>query len=193
MKIIIITSPSFIEEEVFLIPRLLEWGVSTIHLRKPQSSYKDCSGLLNNIPKSLHKNIVIHDHFSLTKEFDLQGIHLNSRNNTPPIDFNGTISCSCHSIDEIEKAKPNFDYVFLSPIFDSISKPGYRSAFTSETLYTAARQGIIDNKVIALGGINVKNFHVLSRYGFGGAAILGDIWNNIHKKDLRSHIKQFLL
>lgn len=45
------------------------------------------------------------------------------------------------------------DYLFLSPIFDSISKRGYLSQFSFESLQNAAKEGLIDGKVFALGGV----------------------------------------
>ena len=69
------------------------------------------------------------------------------------------------------------DYVFLSPIFDSISKEGYTSAFTSESIREAAEKGIIDKRVIALGGVDENNLLQVKDFGFGGAAILGGLWN----------------
>lgn len=63
--------------------------------------------------------------------------------------------------------------MFLSPIFDSISKHGYGSAFSHETLRKAAAEGIIDEKVVALGGVTPENAGWLEKLGFGGAAMLG--------------------
>ena len=68
------------------------------------------------------------------------------------------------------------DYVFLSPIFDSISKRGYRSQFSLTELQKAAAEGIIDSKVVALGGITKDKLPLLQSLHFGGAAMLGAIW-----------------
>lgn len=68
------------------------------------------------------------------------------------------------------------DYVFLSPIFDSISKSGYHSAFTLEVLQQAAAHNIIDEKVVALGGVTPDKVKWLRQIGFGGAAMLGAVW-----------------
>jgi hydroxymethylpyrimidine kinase/phosphomethylpyrimidine kinase len=73
--------------------------------------------------------------------------------------------------------KNRCDYVTLSPIFDSISKAGYRSAFTREEIAEAARKGIIDEKVMALGGVTFNKMKEVTAMGFGGGMILGDAWN----------------
>ena len=67
--------------------------------------------------------------------------------------------------------------MFLSPIFDSISKQGYAAAFTKEELADASRRGVIDERVIALGGVTPKHLGELARIGFGGGAFLGHVWN----------------
>jgi thiamine-phosphate pyrophosphorylase len=69
--------------------------------------------------------------------------------------------------------KKHFDYVFLSPIFDSISKAGYKSAFTEEMLKEASDKGIIDEKVVALGGVTFDKIPYLKKLNFGGAAMMG--------------------
>ncbi len=70
-----------------------------------------------------------------------------------------------------------FDYVLMSPVYDSISKQGYRSGYSQETLRQAQAEGIINRKVVALGGISEANLPEIKSLGFGGAALLGDIWN----------------
>ncbi len=65
----------------------------------------------------------------------------------------------------------------LSPVFDSISKRGYASAFALPQLEMARAEGIIDDKVIALGGVTADRLPAVRRMGFGGAALLGAIWS----------------
>ena len=71
------------------------------------------------------------------------------------------------------KYKNDYDYVFLSPIFDSISKVGYNSAFTEDMLRDASVKGIIDEKVVALGGVTFEKISYLKELNFGGAAMMG--------------------
>ena len=65
----------------------------------------------------------------------------------------------------------------MSPVFDSISKKDYLSNYTPEEIRKAHKAGIIDKKVIALGGIDMDNIRQVKDYGFGGAAIMGALWN----------------
>ena len=72
--------------------------------------------------------------------------------------------------------KEHCQYVSLSPIFNSVSKPGYYSAFTLEEIAQAVRNGIIDSRVYALGGVTFARLADVRAMGFGGAMILGDAW-----------------
>ena len=76
-------------------------------------------------------------------------------------------------MEEVKRYKDACDYVLLSPIFDSVSKQGYASAFTDETLREASKDGIIDHKVVALGGVTPDKIDYLQQLNFGGAAMLG--------------------
>ena len=130
MRIIAITSPKVIEDDVFLIQHLLEKGIDTIHLRKPDSGIHECRKLLEALTPEQRAKIIIHDYPELYEEFSLKGVHVNKNVPSLPSDYKGYRTRSCHSLEEVQRHKNEYDYVFLSPIFDSISKVGYRSGFT---------------------------------------------------------------
>lgn len=178
MKIIVITSPETISGEVDTICRLLDCGIYRVHIRRPDYGIDEYRRLLNSIPAEYHKRLVIHDFFELCKGYDLGGIHLNHRNPDIPTGYKGSVSCSAHSIEEVKKMREVCDYVFLSPIFDSISKQGYHSAFSTDLLMSEARKGVINDKVFALGGVTVDNIPLLKSIGFGGAVLMGEVWKN---------------
>lgn len=131
MKWIVITMPDFIENEANYINQLFEAGLDLLHLRKPESCIEDCERLLQEINPKWYPGIVVHDHFSLCGKYHLHGIHLNRRNHQVPDGFQGSLSRSCHSFEEVTEAQKEavFSYVFLSPIFDSISKKATSIAF----------------------------------------------------------------
>jgi len=89
---------------------------------------------------------------------------------------------SAHSFEEL-KEMGNMEIVLLSPVFDSISKCGYKSKFSKEEL----KAGISEwrrfmgegsgTKLYALGGVNAENICELKEMGFDGAAALGGVWN----------------
>ena len=78
--------------------------------------------------------------------------------------------------------------LFLSPIYDSISKQGYAAAYTRESLLRAQQAGIINQQVMALGGISLECLPEVKSLGFGGAVLLGDVWG----KDESDFLPHFL-
>ena len=190
MKWIVITMPDFIENEANYINQLFEAGLDLLHLRKPESCIEDCERLLQEINPKWYPGIVVHDHFSLCGKYHLHGIHLNRRNHQVPDGFQGSLSRSCHSFKEVIEAQKEgvFSYVFLSPIFDSISKKGYKHTFANKDLEDAGNSGIINEKVIALGGVIPQFIPQLRVWNFGGAAFLGDIWNRRQDADWAEYL-----
>lgn len=195
-RLIIITAPGAGNDELQVISALFAGKLETLHVRKPGYSKAQLRQFLQQLPQKYHKRVVIHAHYSLLSQFKLKGIHLtaHSRRKRLPGAFDParhTLSGSFHSLAEIARAKRTFDYVFLSPVFDSISKKGYRSAFDREELSAFLEK---HQNIVALGGVDLKNIRQIIKMGFAGAATLGFIWES---KDpvktyfqLRSKIKQ---
>ena len=189
MKWIVITSPDFISGEAIFIDNLFLQGLDLLHIRKPDAPLEAYKRLLLQIPKQWYSRIVLHEHFALVEEFGLHGIHLNRRCSQVPDSFRRSISCSCHTLEEVKKQKDSKDYVFLSPIFDSISKVGYHAAFSPTLLKQATIENIIDEKVIALGGITANNISLVKEWHFGGVAFLGDIWKRMSEPQVDEYLK----
>lgn len=165
-----------IANEALRITSKLEDGVvDLIHLRKPEWSKDELASLIEQIPTELHSRLKLHDHFSLLNRFDLGGVHLNSRNPVPPANAR-SVSRSLHSVQELaETCGTCYDYVTLSPIFDSISKSGYESKFPADlSLLSPLLRG---KNVVALGGVTPERFAELEKAGFYGAAMLGALWH----------------
>ena len=79
------------------------------------------------------------------------------------------IGVSCHSIGEVERAAgEGADYVFLSPIFASPSKPGYGPALGVGLLGEAC--GRVGIPVLALGGVSEGNAGACVAAGAAGFA-----------------------
>jgi thiamine-phosphate pyrophosphorylase len=196
MKLILVTLPTYFVEEDKIVTALFEEGLDILHLRKPDTPPMYAERLLTLIPEQYHKRIVVHGHFYLKEEFSLRGIHLNDRNPSAPERYKGQVSCSCHTVEEVRRRKSEVDYTLLGPVFDSASDPAVRAAFTEEELRRAARNGIIDKHVMALGGIDADNILRLKDYNFGGAALCMDIWNKFDRcsthdfSDLIAHFRR---
>lgn len=58
------------------------------------------------------------------------------------------------------------------------------------------QKGIIDKKVIALGGVDEENLLRVKDFGFGGAAVMGGLWNKFdpafdyNYQELIAHFKK---
>lgn len=186
-KIIVFTSPDYIDREAVKLIRLFDAGVDRIHIRKPDWSSERICSVIRDIPYLYRERLTVHDCFDAAVESGVGGIHLNSRN-ADPIPGVSVVSKSCHSIDELKDA-PRYCYVTLSPIFDSISKAGYRSRFNLDVL----EQKIRDKNVIALGGVTPQSFFMLREKGFYGAGLLGYIWEGDFEtvlKELSQYIRE---
>lgn len=197
MKLTVITLPEMVAGEENAINRLFESGLELLHLRKPKAGVGELSALIEGINPEFRSRITLHDNFELAERFDIGGLHLNSRNRNIPCGFKGRISASCHSLAEVCDKKGKCDYVFLSPIFDSISKEGYDSNFTDIELSKASMNGTIDEKVFALGGIGFDKVLKLKDFSFGGIAVLGGLWSdfavNADVNEVLFRYKQFSL
>ncbi len=198
MKLIIMTKATFFVEEDKILTTLFEEGMENLHLYKPGSEPIYSERLLTLLPHDFYKRITVHDHFYLREEFGLRGIHLNNVTDVLPPTYKGSVSRTCHSIEELDNAKKESKYVFLKTIFDSQSNPEDKQTLTYDTLKEASRRGLIDKKVYAMGGINIDNIRLCEELGFGGVVICGDLWNrfNIHHeqdyKELIIHFQKLL-
>jgi thiamine-phosphate pyrophosphorylase len=177
MKLIVI-SPERGTDELELLEQLFQQGLEYFHLRKPAFDEKIFTEYLNAIPQKHHDKIIIHSHHHLADKFELKGIHYPERLRKEMQSYPGSfhLSTSIHRLEDLVTLDSVFQYVFLSPIFNSISKGGYNAAFDFEELRKTVMQN--SKKVIALGGVNENNLNRAKEIGFAGVGILGAIWES---------------
>lgn len=168
--------------ETAYIAAILDAGWDYVHLRHPSLSKLEMKTLLHSIPQRFHDRLKLHSHFDLTKEFYLGGLHLNSRSSSAPISYAGKISRSCHTIEELADSQ-RYEYVMLSPIYNSLSKKGYNAAFTDAEL-----RSISAKNVIALGGVTANCLKHLQQYNFAGFAMLGYLFQSANNNELISRL-----
>ena len=101
MNLIVISDPSTIPNEHEIINSLFEEGLEIFHIHKPSFSKEETDNFIQQIPSNYHNKIFLHADFP-----------------------------KFHSLQELEECKEEYEYVFLSPIFDSISKVEYKSKFS---------------------------------------------------------------
>lgn len=192
-RLICITPEHFFDSEASVITAILADGtIDRIHIRKPGADHESVARLIENIPAQYHHRLTVHRLRDIASRFGT-GLHIpsdTSLTELATLSRQGyiSLSASCHTFEELQANASFTDYRFISPVFDSISKKGYQSAFDRHALGYAAKSGIIDNNVVALGGINSDNIMLLNEYGFGGAALSGYLWSNIDMHEILNRI-----
>lgn len=181
---IVVTTPDERNDEADEIALILDKGIDFVHLRKPDWNLSRMEKLIQAIPSRYHNRLRLHSHFALIDRYSLAGAHLNSRDSEYR-GKSGSLTRSCHSVEELSDIQ-DFDYVTLSPVFNSISKAGYNSAFDINNIATK----IAGKNVIALGGVTPHHFKMLAANGFSGAAMLGYIWGATCRDELMKTLKQ---
>jgi len=184
--IILISNPAQVKDEHEIIRQIFDKGLEIFHLRKKEYPESGLRTFIENIPEKYREKIVLHSHYHLVTEYGLKGIHV------PPT-FKGetpgrTLSVSFHTPEEIQKSELPFDYGFLSPVFDSISKEGYQSRLNTGELKLFLKNR--KEKIIALGGIDEDKIETVRDIGFSGIALLGAIWQSENPVDKFKRIKK---
>jgi thiamine-phosphate pyrophosphorylase len=176
--LIVISSESDPSGEIEIISCLFKSGLEVFHLRKPDWSKEQVNNLLKKLPAAFHPKIVLHSHFELSETYDVKGIHLNEENKKRREEYSNykIVSAAFHSLEDLTENVFPYEYVFLSPVFDSISKLGYKGQFDLTAIGEEWKRNQALPKVIALGGINEDNIQLVKQAGFSGAAVLGAIW-----------------
>jgi thiamine-phosphate pyrophosphorylase len=189
MDLVVLTPEAIVAGETSIVNRLFENGMPRLHIRKYGMTEAALRTYIKAIDTAYHSRIVLHQHFRLVAEFGLAGIHINSSVRSQPV-FKALvaafqeshISTSFHSWQEIRENSVPYHYVFISPVFNSISKPGYQAAIELEELSEVQHyirtsvQGA--PAIYGLGGVGAAQIPTLRNAGFDGAAVLGSIWNS---------------
>ncbi|WP_426060501.1 thiamine phosphate synthase [Hymenobacter sp. B1770] len=186
MQLILISPPQDVPNEAGLAIELLDQGLSRFHVRKPAWSRAEVAAYLDSIPAHYHPQLVLHSHYSLATELGLGGVHLTAarrhQGTRPTLRPGQTLSTSFHTLAEIREHRRHYNYVFLSPIFDSLSKSDYPAAFAlaeiTATLGQLRHRAGYAPQVLALGGVDAARLPAVQQAGFVGAAVLGAVWQS---------------
>lgn len=169
----VISSEKDTQKEAEKVNRMFDNGLQLFHLRKPGSSIRTLQKLLDRLDEDYLNRVIIHTHYQLLQKYPLKGIHLRGMQEKKVT--KGVISTSFHSLEELNHPDP-FEYVFLSPVFNSISKQDYPSTFQLKEVALHLKN--TKQKVMALGGCQGKHIPELKKIGFYGMGVLGAIWQS---------------
>jgi thiamine-phosphate pyrophosphorylase len=189
-KLILISDEQFSEKEIPLIQWAFKNGLDRFHLRKQNASQEEINRLLSYFSAEELAKITIHYHHQLPYTvLPIIGLHYSldylrkscSQEEILTMENIGSsLSFSLHQWNEIQLIPDTCDYVFMSPIYPSISKPGYQnSSLLNEMVINPDNSSI---ELIGLGGIRPEHLQALNHKGFNGAAILGAVWKGSDPK-----------
>ncbi|MBJ6109036.1 thiamine phosphate synthase [Hymenobacter sp. BT523] len=186
MRLLVISPPHSVPHETALVSQLLAAGLARFHVRKPGWEQGEIAAYVADIPVRYRPRLVLHSHHALVAELGLGGAHLTAAGRAakarPTLASGQTLSTSFHTLAEIRQYRRRYDYVFLSPIFDSLSKEQYAAAFdladVAATLRKLRQRAGYAPQVLALGGIEAHRLGAVQQAGFEGAAVLGAVWQS---------------
>lgn len=185
MQLIVISGTEDIADEAAIINDLFQAGLLRLHLRKPGSTLQQVRVLLDGIDAAFYNRIALHQHHGLASEYGITRQHYpeHMRVQTMSDELIGqrakgyTLSTSVHDLQAIASLA-GFDYAFLGPVFNSLSKPGYNS--TLQFGFSLNKQDV-KPEIIAIGGIEPQKISTIKAMGFDGIAVLGTIWGQPEK------------
>jgi thiamine-phosphate pyrophosphorylase len=179
-----------------IIASALDGGCRWIMLREKDLPADERIALLSallEIATPYNAFILVNDDLAAAATTGAAGIHLPQNSHSPAkaraqLGPDAVIGVSAHNLDEANAAaNSGADYVTLSPVFISPSKPDYGPALTPSGFGAIATQ--LPIPVLALGGIEHANTKEVMEDGAHGIAIMGSI---MRSADPTSDIRCFV-
>ena len=163
------------------INRLFESGMELYHIRHHNISEEDLRGLIEGIEEPYLSRVVANHNHDLARSMGINRFHFTEEDRKTwekkkwkKRSDNEVYSTSVHSVETYNALPDFFEYAFISPVFDSISKPGYKAV----PFDLDKRDKEKPVKLIGLGGIHASNIHEAMDMGYDGFAVLGSIWES---------------
>lgn len=181
---IVITNPTSITNEINTIHSLFENGLELLHIRKPDFSEAEMKSFLSEIKSDFRQRLVLHSHHQLVLAFGINRIHFTEKKRTETTERNLNnwkekgfiLSTSVHQMTDFEELSNEFDYAFLGPVFESLSKKNYISNLDFKKELEQKKNN--KTALVAIGGITSDKIKIVLEYGFDDVALLGTIWNS---------------
>ncbi len=123
---------------------------------------------------------VVASDYGLAREVGARGVHLAGLDDFDECDDSDDVEASlivgrsCHTCEELRRSESEgLAYAFLSPTFESSSKPGYGPSIGVDGLRAACRDSGLPT--YALGGIAIENAESCRRAGAAGVVCMSSI------------------
>lgn len=178
--IIVLTAEHDIDNELQTINSILDAGLELLHIRKYNFSDDDMCQFIYGIDPQYRNRLVMHSHHHLAEKLNLNRLHFNEydRKSKKQSQYSHTVirSTSVHSMIDFNQLDNQWSYALFSPMFSSISKPGYGKEHTiKDQLKLRNNQQV---QLIGLAGIHFENLGLAYDAGVDGVALLGTIWKS---------------
>ncbi|MBA0882540.1 thiamine phosphate synthase [Flavobacterium undicola] len=180
---IVISNPIAIANEINTIHALFERGLELLHVRKPEFSAEEMKTFVAAIGLEYRRKLVLHSEHQIAEDLGINRLHFSEKmreqiNPETLYHYNEKrihLSTSIHTIEAFNDLRIFFQYAFLSPVYNSISKENYKSKI--DLLNAIQNRTNHQTKLVALGGIESANIQKTLAAGFDNVALLGTIWN----------------
>jgi thiamine-phosphate pyrophosphorylase len=158
----------------------LRGGCRWLSLREKDLAHEERVALLERIVslgRPFDATITVHGDIDAALATGADGVHLPAGGSPEQararLGKGALIGLSVHSAREARAAAPAADYVTLSPIFGSISKPGYGPALGVQGLADAVASARVP--IVALGGITADTLAPCFAAGAAAVAAMGAV------------------
>ena len=170
-------------------------AIGFVQLREPSASDSEILSLLEFLKPLclLHgAKLIINKRVGLCLSGSLDGVHLGAPIETITkaclkLSSKHLVGYSAHGVQEAKSAlEAGADYIFLSPIFPTISKNNTRSPLGLEALEELRRD--TSGTIFALGGITAKNAASCRKAGASGIATIGSVFQSDNPSQAAANI-----
>ena len=197
-RFIYLISPSKINQYFYKdLGQVLKSGkVKYFQLRLKKYSNKNIIKIAKKIKKITNRNdvnLIINDFPILAKKINADGCHVGQtdrsiKNSRKLLKKNKIIGITCHGSKKliIKALKDKPDYIALGSFFKSKLKPNAKKAQKNLIKWCKKRTNL---PIVAIGGINNKNYKSLVKFGVNYLAISSYIWNNPRLKPKKAITK----
>ena len=165
---------------VEVITSAFEGGCRWVMIREKDLELKNLQRLISDVlalAETFKATVSINSGMATANLGDATGIHLPQNKYDlaavrSKLEKYQLLGISAHNLIEGRAAK-GADYITISPVFETASKPGYGPALGEKGLAQIVRS--LNIPVIGLGGVEPSNISKIRNVGAAGAAVMGGV------------------
>lgn len=183
-----------LDNEYEVLLTLFESGLDDLYFRR-EMTRKDILDVYEHIPPQFHNRLILpltaaqwryetgfKRYHVKEKQRGLEGLYFEKEEMG---DYRFSTAIHCYS--DMEILNDRYEMILVSPLFNSMSKPGYTAMCASERMKFENSSGSI--RKIGLGGINLESMTQFPEVvqSFDGIALMSGLWQekNMHSTFLK--------